>query len=69
MLTVVVLDVVRDVHISIGILQPHAAVAGAGVSISVAVLDSNVSFSQFGFTGASVCKTNTRCSEIVDGRS
>lgn len=61
MLTVVVGNVVRDVNISIGPLSPHAASAGARVSISATCPDSNVPFNQLRLINGGVCKTETRC--------
>lgn len=48
-LTVVVGDVVRNVHLSVTVLQPHAATAGAGVGVLLCfIADSDVPFNQFG---------------------
>lgn len=60
MLTIVIGNVVGDVNFSIRPLAPHAASAGAWVSIFAAISpDSNVSLSQLGLIKVRVCKTNT----------
>lgn len=62
MLTELIGNVVRDVHLPVAPLSPHTARGGAGVGVSVRTwLDGDVSSDQDRLIQVRDCSTNTVC--------